>query len=85
MNKFIYCGYPTIESSDFIIQMTSKGKIAKPTAGYISLEKALENYPETYSILKIEVRENAILSDEYPSTEIWKVYREEDIMSIEIV
>lgn len=85
MNMFIYCGFSTIESAEFIVYMTSIEKIKKPTAGYISLEKALENYPETYSILKIEVKENAILSEEYPSTEIWKVYKEEDIISIEIV
>jgi hypothetical protein len=82
---FIYCGYQSIESAEFIIFMTSIQKAPMPSAGYATLELAQENYPEEYSIIRIQLTENAVLSDEYPSNDIWKVYRESDVISIEIL
>lgn len=84
---YIYCGYPELSAANFVIQMSEKGIIPKPSGGFTSLEDALENFPNTYTILKIELKDNAEL-DEYflqYNNEKWKIYKSSDVLSLNIV
>jgi len=84
MSKFIYCGYPDETAADFVIQMSEKGVIPKPSGGFVLLDDALENFPDTYTILKIELNDDAELDEYFAAscTEKWKIYKSLDVVSM---
>lgn len=86
MSTFIYCGYPELSAAEFVINMSEKGIIPKPSGGFISLQYALENFPDTYTIAEIELVDDPQIDEYYADScsEKWKIYRQSDILSVSI-
>lgn len=84
---FIYCGYPNVGAAEVVINVSSCGVSPKPSGGYVSLEQALQNYPSDYCILKINILDNAEIDENYIDycTDVWKIYRQQDIIDFEII
>lgn len=83
---FIYCGYPNKVAAEVVITVSNDGISPKPSGGYSSFEEALNNYPEGYCILEIELPDNAELDEHFidSCTEIWKIYKSSDVVSMKI-
>jgi len=83
---FIYCGYPNIDAAETVIKVSLANVSPKPSGGYISINEALNNYPEGYCLLEIELPDDAGLDEMHlgSENEAWKIYRSSDVISIKI-
>lgn len=83
---FIYCGYPDIGAANVVLSMSNMNISPKPSGGYISINEALNNYPEGYCLLEIELPDDAELDEMYlgSTNETWKIYKSSDVISIKI-
>jgi len=77
---YIYASYPDFESANFVLYFSSIGKIKKPRAGFVDLQKAKDLYGENSCIIKISVNPEAQEDISENINEGMQMYAESDIL-----